>query len=200
MSDSESRQRPTRTGDHALEQLRYIRHAMDGAMRFTAVPGTGMVIVGASAIAATAYARTRADTAALLAVWAVEGGLALAIGLVALYVKTRRMGVDMARGSARKFLLALVPSGLCAVALSVALAVHEQLYLVPAVWLTGYGTGVIAAGAHSVTVVPLMGAAFICCGLIAIVLDPAYDNVLLGSAFGGLHIVFGSYIARHHGG
>jgi hypothetical protein len=197
---ADSRERPTRTDDHALAQLRYIRRTIDGATRFTAVPGFGMVVVGASAIAAAVYASTRADTASLLAVWAVEGACALAIGMIALYVKTRRMGVDIAGGSARKFLLALVPSGLCAVALSLALTVHEQLDLVPAVWLTGYGTGVIAAGAHSVAVVPLLGAAFICCGLLALVLNPTYTNLLLGSAFGGLHIVFGSYIARHHGG
>jgi hypothetical protein len=195
-----SKEKPTRTDDHALAQLRYIRHTMDGATRFTAVPGLGMVVVGTSAVVAAAYASTRADTASLLAVWAVEGLFALTVGMIALYAKTRRMGVDIARGSARKFLLALVPSGLCAVALSFALTVHEQLDLVPAVWLTGYGTGVIAAGAHSVAVVPLLGAAFICCGLIALVLNPSYANLLLGGAFGGLHIVFGSYIARHHGG
>jgi hypothetical protein len=197
---SDFRPEPTRTGDHALEQLRYIRHTMDGATRFTAVPGIGMVLVGISALAVATYAHSQPDACSVLVVWAIEGVVALQIGLIALYVKTRRMGVDIARGSARKFLLALVPSGFCAVVLSIALSVHQQLNFVPAVWLTGYGTGVIAAGAHSVAVVPLMGAAFICCGLMALVLDPTYDNVLLGGAFGGLHIVFGSYIARHHGG
>ena len=197
---SDSRERPTRTDDHALAQLRYIRHTMDGATRFTAVPGFGRVVVGTSAIAAAVYASTRVDMASLLIVWSAEGVFALVIGMTALYVKTRRMGLDLARGSARKFLLALVPSGLSAIALSFALTMHEQLDLVPAVWMTGYGTGVIAAGAHSVAVVPLLGAAFICCGLIALVVSPTYTNVLLGSAFGGLHIVFGSYIARHHGG
>src|SRR4030095_13407670 len=95
------KEKPTRTDDHALAQLRYIRHTMDGATRFTAVPGFGMVLVGTSAIAAAASATTRTDAASLLVVWAVEGVIALVIGMTALYVKTRRMGLDLARGSAR---------------------------------------------------------------------------------------------------
>ena len=87
---------------------------------------------------------------------------------LALIVKSRRAGVDLARGSARKFVLALMPSAICAAAVSLALAVQGQTTLIPAVWLTGYGSAVIAAGTHSVSTVPMMGAAFVVAGLAAL--------------------------------
>jgi len=162
------------------------------------VPGTGIVLMGVSALVAAVFAHTQTHETMLL-VWACEAVLALAIGLVALLLETRRVGVVLAQGSARTFLLALVPSGICAAALSAALAVHGHTSLIPAVWLTGYGTGVIAAGAHSVPAVPVMGALFVVSGLIALVLPPEHHNALLAVAFGGIHVVVGIFIARHHG-
>jgi hypothetical protein len=191
---------PPRTHDHALSQLRYIRSTMDGVTRFTAVPGNGMAVIGATALFAAALAHAQSTRDAMLLVWVGEAFLAVGIGVGALFMKSRRAGVDLARGAARKFVLALMPSGICAAAVSLALAVHEQTTLVPAVWLTGYGSAVIAAGAHSVPAVPIMGAIFIVTGLLALVAAPEYQNALLALAFGGVHIVFGVHIARHHGG
>jgi hypothetical protein len=191
---------PPRTHDHALSQLRYIRSAMDGATRFTAVPGKGAAVIGATALLAAAVASSQPTRDAMLIVWVGEALVAIVIGVAALFMKSRRTGVDLARGSARKFVLALMPSAICAAALSLALAVHEQTALIPAVWLTGYGSAVIAAGAHSVPAIPIMGAIFVAAGLAALLVDPGSDNALLAFAFGGVHIVVGVHIARHHGG
>ena len=191
---------PPRTHDHALSQLRYIRSTMDGATRFTAVPGNGTAVIGATALLAAALAEAQTTRDALLMVWVGEAFLAVGIGVVALFMKSRRTGVDLARGPARKFVLALMPSGICAAAVSLAMAVHQQTTLIPAVWLTGYGSAVIAAGTHSVPAVPIMGALFIVTGLVALFIPPEYQNALLALAFGAGHIVFGVHIARHHGG
>ena len=191
---------PSRTHDHALSQLRYIRSTMDGATRFTAVPGTGTAVIGLTALMAAALAQAQSTRDAMLLVWVGEAVAAGAIGLAALVMKSRRAGVDLARGSARKFVLALVPSAICAAAVSLALAVHEQTTLIPAVWLTGYGSAVIAAGTHSVPTIPIMGGAFVVAGLAALFVSPQYQNALLALSFGGIHIAFGIHIARHHGG
>ena len=42
---------PAPLGDHALDQLDYIRSAMERATSFTAVPGLGGVCMGLSALA-----------------------------------------------------------------------------------------------------------------------------------------------------
>ncbi len=190
---------PPRTHDHALSQLAYIRSTMDGVTRFTAVPGRAMAAIGATALFAAALAHTQSRDAMLL-IWVGDAVIAVFIGVTAMFLKSRRTGVDLAGGPARKFLLALVPSGICAAAVSLALALHQQTALIPAVWLTGYGSAVIAAGAHSVAAVPIMGAIFIVVGLVALVIPLEYQNALLALAFGVVHIAFGTHIARHHGG
>ena len=61
-------------------------------------------------------------------------------------------------------------------------------------------SAIIAGGAFSVRVVPLMGIGFLCAGIAALFTPPAWGNAWLALAFGGLHIVFGAIIARRYGG
>jgi hypothetical protein len=191
---------PLHTHDHALSQLQYIRSTMDGVTRFTAVPGAGTAFIGVTALLAAVLAQMQSTRDAMLLVWVGEALVAGCIGLASMVAKSRRAGVDLARGAARKFVLALMPSAICAAAVSLALAMYEQTLLIPAVWLTGYGSAVIAAGTHSVPTIPIMGAGFVVAGLAALFVLPEHQNALLALAFGGLHIAFGVHIARHHGG
>ena len=199
-NSKESSKDPLHTHDHALSQLQYIRSTMDGVTRFTAVPGAGTAVIGMTALLAAVLAQMQSTRDEMLLVWVGEAVIAGCVGLAAMVVKSRRTGVDLARGAARKFVLALMPSALCAAAVSLALAMHEQTLLIPGVWLTGYGSAVIAAGAHSVPTIPIMGAGFVAAGLAALFVAPEHQNALLALAFGGLHIAFGVHIARHHGG
>ena len=191
---------PLRTSDHALEQLRYIRSTIDGATQFTAVPGRGTALIGATALLAACVAFRQATLEDMLVTWTGEAFVAVGIGVVALYRKMRRMNIELRSGPARKFLLALLPSGVCAAVLSLVLAMRGQMSLIAPVWLMGYGTAVIAAGAHSVLAVPVMGASFVVLGLVALFVLPELHNALLALGFGLGHIVFGTFIAHRHGG
>jgi hypothetical protein len=69
-----------------------------------------------------------------------------------------------------------------------------------ALWLLLYGVAVIAAGAFSVRIVPVMGFCFLALGSIAVLTPAGLGNVWMTLGFGGLHVVFGAAIARKHGG
>ena len=65
--------------EHALEHLRYIRDTMERASAFTAVPGWGGVLMGATALAAAPLAGPPRESARWVAVWIVD---ALAVSLL----------------------------------------------------------------------------------------------------------------------
>ena len=190
--------------DHAIDNLRYIRETMERAGSFTAVPGWGGVAMGATAVAASFIAPRTGSTAAWLGVWMIEGALALAIGILAMWRKARKAGLPMWSAPARKFVFSFVPPLAAGAALTVVLWRAGALTAIPGMWLMLYGAGVITGGAFSVPVVPVMGVCFLIEGAIAVFSPPAWsvpwNDVWLGLGFGGLHIVFGAIIARRYGG
>ena len=71
---------------------------------------------------------------------------------------------------------------------------------IPGMWLLLYGTAVVAGGAFSVQIVPVMGLVYGGGGVLALFSPMSWSHWIMGAAFGGLHIVFGIPIARRHGG
>jgi hypothetical protein len=84
--------------------------------------------------------------------------------------------------------------------LTVALFRARLAGAIPAVWLLLYGTGVVTGGMYSVSIVPVMGICFMVLGAMALFVPAAWGNWLMAAGFGGLHIIFGTIIARKYGG
>jgi hypothetical protein len=184
----------------ALDDLQYIRATMERAGSFTAVPGWGMVAVGATALVATLVALRRPVAAAWLAVWLVEVVLASVIGGWALVRKGRRAQDPLLSGPGRRFGLAFLPPLVGGALLTAALYAAGETQLLPGTWLLLYGTGVVTAGAFSVRVVPFMGLCFMALGAAALFAPIAWWPWFMAIGFGGFHIVFGTIIARRYGG
>jgi hypothetical protein len=199
---------PVPLHSQAFDHLQYIRRTMEGAASFTAVPGVGGVLMGASALGAGAVAHSQMPPAGSvystgdrwLEIWMLEGVLALGIGLLFAYRKARRIQVELFSRPARKFMLAFAPSILAGAVLTAALWGAGQAGLLPGCWLLLYGAGISAAGAFSVPIVPVMGTCFLFLGSAAMLSPPQWGDGWLAAGFGGLHIAFGFLIARKHGG
>lgn len=185
---------------HALDHLRYIRETMEGAASFTAVPGFGGIAMGATALFAALAAAAQPTIDRWLAIWLVEGLLALVIGVFSLARKARNVQIPLFSRPGRKFALGLAPPMFTAALLTLVLYRAGLTAALPGVWLLMYGVGVVAAGAFSVKVVPAMGFCFIGLGAAALFSPAGWGNWLLAAGFGGLHTVFGIVIARRYGG
>lgn len=191
--------RPAPIAEHASENLRLIRRAIERSSAFSAVPGWGGVAMGLTALLAAPIAAGRASQRGWLAVWLIEGGVAFAIGAWAMARKAARAGQPLASLPARRFALALLPAFAAGAVLTAALVAAGRIDLLAGVWLLLYGAGVTSGGAQSVPVIPALGLAFMGLGVAALAL-PAWHDVLLAIGFGGLHIGFGIYIGKRHGG
>jgi len=184
----------------AVEDLRFIRETMERSSSFTAVPGWGQVAMGATALGAAWIARLQVHPAAWLQVWLGEAVVAGAIVLSAIWSKAQKTGLPLTSGPGRKFALNFLPPVVAGALLTVVLFHAGLVHTLPGIWLLLYGTGVVAAGAFSVTSVPVMGSCFMLMGAAALFSPAAWGNAYMAAGFGGLHIVFGTWIARRHGG
>ena len=185
---------------HAAENLRFIRDAMERASAFTAVPGRGGMLMGASAVVAAVVSGPPDGTVRWMVVWLTDAAVAAAIGLTAMSIKARGSGATLASAPAYRFALAFVPPLVAGLVLTPVFAVMGLGARLPGCWLLLYGTAVTTGGAFSVRIVPIMGVCFMALGVVAFVAPAAWGHWLMAAGFGGLQIGFGWVIARRYGG
>ena len=173
---------------------------MEAAGSFTAVSGWGMVAIGVLAIGVAAVASMQATPLAALNIWLAAAVLSPIIMMWAMVRKSRSAKMPLLSGPGRKFVLSFSPPMFVGAPLTFVLYQAGLVQAIPGVWLLLYGTGVVAGGAFSVKIVPVMGLCFMLAGVIALFAPIAWNQAILGAAFGGLHIAFGIPIARSHGG
>ena len=208
---------PVAPDDAAASSLRYIRETMARTGTFTAVPGWGGVGMGATALVGASFAARQTTVWDWTMVWAAAACVAVVIGVWTTWAKARRGGTALLSGAGRKFVLGLLPALLAGLVLTLAVYGYEigasgeyfarrsplltaSRQLLPGLWMLLYGAGVASAGMFSVRLVPLMGTLFMLTGVLALLAPAGWGDAFMAAGFGGLHVVFGALIARHHGG
>lgn len=184
----------------AMDNLRFIRETMERAGSFTAISGWGVAAIGVIALVAGVVASLQSTPRAWIAVWLVDAAVSVVIAASTIGAKAAALRIPLLSEPARKFFLSFLPPMAVGAVLTVVLLAQGRLAMLPGVWLMLYGAAVITAGTYSVRIVPVMGAAFMAFGAIAIVAPSDWGNLFMAAGFGGLHIGFGALIARRHGG
>ena len=183
-----------------MENLRFIRETMERAGAFTAVPGWGGVAMGGVALLAAFFASQQPSQELWMRVWLVAAIVSVLIAAVSMTLKAHRAGEAVLSGAGRKFALAYLPPVIAAALLTAALARADAVELLPGLWLLLYGAGIVAGGTFSVRLIPVMGACFMFCGVVALVAPASWGNPMMAFGFGGLHVIFGGIIAWRYGG
>ena len=194
----------------AMENLSFIREAMERSTPFTGISGKGMVAMGLMALGGGQIARLHLSRDWWLYCWLVVALAGCVAGLAAMFWKMRGLERPSVARAARRFAMNMAPAVLAGVFLTEMFYELALNAFMPGMWLLLYGAGVVAGGALSVRVLPAMGAAMMALGAAALfwtlwgagsfaVADaPAEAALALG--FGGMHMVSGVIVWRRYGG
>ena len=199
-TESTTHNEPVALSDRAMDNLQFIRETMERSTHFTAVPGYGGMLMGVTAIVAAYIAHTQVYRRDWLVTWLVEASLAFAIGLLAMWQKSKLADTSLLSVPAKKFAFGFTPPLICGIAITLGLWRFEHYEVMAPIWMLLYGAAVVTGGAFSVRVIPVMGWIFMAIGAIGFALPAAYGDILMGASFGLTHIVFGAIIARRFGG
>jgi len=198
--DEHSGNEPVNLGHRAIDNLQFIRETMERSTAFTAVPGYGGILMGVTACVAAYIANLQVYLVDSLATWLVEACLAFAIGLLAMWQKSKIAGQSLISAPAKKFAMGFVPPLVAGVIAVLGLWKYGHYYEMAPICMLAYGAAVASGGAFSVRVIPVMGWCFMALGAIAFLLPTNYSNLMMALSFGGLHIIFGAIIAKRYGG
>lgn len=203
---------PAPLSDRAIDNLRFIRETMESTATFTGISGGGIMATGVIACVAFAVSGSELGSPRWLTTWVLAAVLAFSYSAIATLRKAREATPPVTGAMGRKLALAFFPA-LVAGAVITAVALRAGWFVaLPGVWLIMYGAAVMAGGALSVRIIPVMGASFMFLGAVALgaplILQTAWSeasralllNVLMTLGFGGLHLVFGALISRRYGG
>ena len=191
---------PPEISARAMDNLRFIRGIMESAATFTAVSGWGQVLIGVTAIAATFVADRQSLPWACVATWVADAGIAAGISVASMAVKSHAAHVPLLTGAFKNLILTFSPAMFVGAVLTTVFIKRNLFVLLPGSWLLLYGAAVVAAGTNSVRMVPFLGAAFMAVGTAAFLVPDSMQPWMMLAGFGGLHVVFGLWIARKHGG
>jgi hypothetical protein len=184
----------------AMDNLRFIRGIMESAATFTAVSGWGQFVIGVTAVGAALVAARQTLPWAWVTTWLAEAGIAAGISVASMTLKAHAANEPLLTGPMRKLVLSFSPAMIVGALLTATFVDRGLFSLLPGVWMLLYGAAVVSAGTYSVRIVPFMGAAFMVTGAGALLAPATWSTAIMIAGFGGLHMIFGLWIARRHGG
>jgi hypothetical protein len=191
--------------------LQTIRAALEANSRLTSLSGAALLTSGlltffaagftAQAGLAIAGARsvlTGAELQRMVLIWSSILVLSVLLNLLGMMRRARRDGHPLAARLGRRVLFAMLPALAVGGALTLAFALNGGLEWIFSLWMLCYGAALIAASAHSLTSVRMLGVFTLLGGALGLAgLD--LDFVLFVSTFGAGHFLLGVWVGVRYG-
>lgn len=189
----------------AESRVREVQRIMERTTLYTLLPGWPAVIGGILALFGCAVtwallksldfrdasAISREAQLGMWGMWTAIGIAGVALEIFWTRAATTRLGINPLARPARFAALALSPSVIVALVLTVRILQTGDYYWLAPVWTMCYGTGLYAAGLFSVRLPRLLGIAFIAAGAAGLLFFPQWGVALVALTFGAMHVAFG---------
>jgi hypothetical protein len=181
--------------EHAEHTLETIRTLMERSQRYEHISGYSGLVAGAVTILGCAVLRLNllpvAFPANLVVVWSAVFAITLTSHLLLTFGRAHQRNEPVWSRQARTVLLAVLPAFGAALAVTVLIWRVGRPDLLPALWLTLYGCGVLATSFFAPRSIAWLGGICFALGTIGLLAPYAYPILTMGVGFGVTHIGFG---------
>jgi len=181
--------------EHAEHTLETIRTLMERSQRYEHLSGYSGLVAGGLTLAGCAALAGHwlpiPAGAAFAVVWTTVFVLAFTTNAVLTANRARRRSEPVWSRQARTVTLAVLPSFVTGVAISVPFWRTGQLQFLPAVWLTLYGCGALATSFFAPRSIAALGTTCLAFGLVGLLVLPGRPLLTMAAGFGLTHIFFG---------
>lgn len=192
--------------------LSTIRAALEANSRLTSLSGAALIAAGVLAFLAAGLTSQAglADPLArqglwgdplmrMVVLWGSTLLLAITLNLLGMMYRARKDGKPLAARLGRRVLFAMMPALVVGGALTAGLALSQHLDFIFGVWMLCYGAALIAAGAHSLTSVRMLGIFTLVGGILGVIPGLDVDFMMYTSTFGAGHFLLGVWVGVRYG-
>jgi hypothetical protein len=192
--------------------LQTIRAALEANSRLTSLSGAALIASGVLAFLAAGFTSQAgaADPAArltlsagllekLVILWGSTLLLSVTLNLLGMMYRARKDGQPLAARLGRRVLFAMLPALAVGGALTAGLTMQSHLDIIFGVWMLCYGAALIAASAHSLTSVRMLGIFTLLGGILGVIPGLDLDFVMFTSTFGAGHFLLGVWVGVRYG-
>lgn len=192
--------------------LQTIRAALEANSRLTSLSGAAMLASGLMTFFAAGITSTfgLAEPASriglqgnllttMIVLWSATFAVTVGLNLAGMVYRAHRDGQSLAMMLGRRFLFAMLPALAVGGALSMGMALQGRLDSIFAIWMLAYGAALLAASAHSITSIRMLGVLALAGGIMGILPGFELDFVLFLCTFGAGHFLLGIWVGIRHG-
>jgi hypothetical protein len=181
--------------EHAEHTLETIRTLMERSQRYEHISGYSGLVAGAATILGCAVLRLDllpfSSLADFVVVWSAVFAIAFTSHLLLTFGRARQRGEPVWSRQARTVLLAVLPAFGAALVVTVLIWRVGRPDLLPSLWLTLYGCGVLATSFFAPRSIAWLGGTCFVLGAVGLLAPHAYPILTMAVGFGLTHIGFG---------
>jgi hypothetical protein len=181
--------------EHAEHILETIRTLMERSQRYEHISGYSGLVAGVVTILGCAVLRLNllpfAFPANFVVVWSAVFAIAFTSHLLFTFGRARQRGEPVWSRQARTVLLSVLPAFGAALAVTALIWRVGRPDLLPALWLTLYGCGVLATSFFAPRSIAWLGGTCFALGVAGLLAPHSYPILTMALGFGITHIGFG---------